>query len=68
MNSTEERVAFISSQTTCALIEMESMKALNTYRQMRGETIAYDESAFLGIIDKYGLGYNDVILTLRGER
>ena len=27
--------------------EIESMKALNKYREMRGETIAYDEEAFL---------------------
>lgn len=26
--------------------EIESMKALNKYRESRGETIAYDEAAF----------------------
>lgn len=63
----EQRTTFVKSQITCAMIEMESMKAANTYREMRGETIAYNESSFMSLIDKYAIGHNSVILTLRGE-
>ena len=61
-----QRAAFLDSQTACALIEMESMKALNTYREMRGETIAYNEQAFLDLIPRYGIHHNQALLTLRG--
>ena len=37
----------------CALIEAMGMTALNTYREQRGETIAYDDEAFFALIDQY---------------
>lgn len=57
----EERPAYIFSQSICALAEIEAMKALNTYRESRGETIAYDEEAFLDVPDKYGISHNAVL-------
>lgn len=36
-------------QALAEVAKMESMKALNQYRYMRGESQAYDEEAFLKI-------------------
>jgi len=58
---------FLQSQCICATAEIEAMKAANEYRISRGEQIAYDEEAFLGIPEKYGLHHNSAIKTLRGE-
>jgi hypothetical protein len=57
----EENAAFINSQTACALIEMQGMVAANTLREDQGHTIAYDESAFLKLIEKYGIHHNAVL-------
>lgn len=57
----EQKAAYVIAQSVCAMAEIESMKALNTYRQMRDETIAYDEEAFLTVIDKYGISHNAVL-------
>ena len=60
-----QQAAYIQSQSACALIEMEAMKAENTYREMRGETIAYNEKAFLDLIERYGIHHNAVISMFR---
>jgi len=57
----EQGVAFIQTQVVCALAEIEGAKALNIWRESRGESIAYDEEAFLEIPKKYGLGHNEVL-------
>jgi hypothetical protein len=57
----EETVAYVHSQTACALIELEAMKAENAYRAMRGETQAYSEQAFSDLIVHYGIHHNAVI-------
>jgi hypothetical protein len=57
----EQKAAYINSQVACALIEMEGMKALNIYRQSRDETIAYDDEAFLDVINRYGIHHNAVV-------
>ncbi len=43
------------------MAEIAGMQALNTYREMRGETIAYDEDAFADIPNKYGIHHNAVV-------
>lgn len=63
----QERVAYINSQVACALIVMEGMKAENTYREMRGETIAYGDKAFNAVIDQHGIGHNAVMACLGGD-
>ena len=63
----EERAALIMSQTACMLAEMEGMKALNIERAAAGHSIAYDEEAFCGLPDRYGLGYNAVMSVLQGQ-
>ena len=62
----DQRVAYIFSQSVAAMAEIEAMKAKNTYRKMRGETIAYDENAFMHVIDQYGLGSNTLLMYLQG--
>jgi len=57
----EQKAAYIFSQTVCALIEIEGMKALNKYREMRGKTIAYDEGQFYETAEKYCITHNQVI-------
>ena len=46
---TKERIAFIYSQSICALAEIEAMKAANDERKHRGEAMAYPEESFLNI-------------------
>ncbi len=58
-------LVYIQSQVACALIEMEAMKAANVEREQRGESLAYDEAAFMAIIDKYGIHHNAVIGFMR---
>ena len=65
MDSAEKRVAFIQSQTACALAEIEGMKAENQHREMQGYSQAYGEEAFFAIPDKYGISHNAVIQYLR---
>lgn len=56
-----QRAAYVFAQTVCALAEIEGMKAENMQRQFKGEAMAYDEAAFVGVIDKYGIHHNGVI-------
>lgn len=53
-----ERAVFLMSQTACALIEMEGMKAANIERESHGYALAYGEEAFLALIEKYGIHHN----------
>jgi len=57
----EQKAAYIMSQTVCALAKIESMKAANWMREMKGQTIAYGEDDFLAVPDKYSLHHNAVI-------
>ena len=61
----EQKAAFIQSQAVCAMAEIAGMQAANTYREMRGETIAYDESSFGGIADQFGISHNAVLTLFR---
>jgi len=56
--------AYVFSQSIAALARINGMIALNEYRKMRGETIAYDEGAFEEVIQDFGLFHNEVINTL----
>ena len=59
----EQRAAYIYAMAASMLVEMESMKALNRERVSVGFGEAYDEKAFLDLIDKYGLHHNQVVET-----
>ena len=49
-----------------AYVEVEAMKAENKQREINHETLAYVEQNFIDVIDKYRLGYNDVIRDITG--
>ena len=57
----EQQAAYIYSQTVAASAELEAMKAANWMREMKGETIAYDETAFRQVINHYGIHHNAVL-------
>lgn len=63
----EARCAYIIAQAACANAEIAAMQALNQHRLSLGQSIAYDESAFMSIQDKYMISHNAVIgyLTFR---
>ena len=56
--------AFLISQSVCAMIEALSMQAENKQREALGHSMAYDENAFMSVIDKYGIHHNAAIITL----
>lgn len=47
-----DKAAFIYAHTVAAQAEIEGMKALNSYRINRGETIAYVDENFTGVQDE----------------
>ena len=59
------RVAFVYSQTVCALAKIEAMKAENRMRELNGQALAYGEQAFLSVPDEYQIGWNSVVSYLR---
>lgn len=63
----EQRAAFLMSQAACALIEAMGMVALNEQRKAQGYSMAYDDSAFFNLIDKYGIGHNSALTALLGR-
>lgn len=44
-----------------AFIEVQGMIAANNQRKVVGESMAYDEAAFQGVMQTYELGYNENI-------
>lgn len=66
--NTNEKAAFIQSQATAAMIEAMGMQALNEHRKSLGQTIAYDDEAFVNLIEKYGLGHNSVLSFLQEKQ
>jgi hypothetical protein len=56
-----QRVSYQNSQNTAAMIEAMGMQAENSQRLSQGEAIAYNDNAFLDLIEKYGLGSNTVM-------
>ena len=62
METLEKRIAFIASQTACAIAEIEGMKADNAQFP---ENQQYGKDDFFAIPDKYGISHNAVIEYLR---
>jgi len=61
----EERAAFIMAQAACLNAEVAGMVAENTYREMRGETIAFSEDAFVAVVNNSICNYNAAASFLR---
>ena len=60
----EQRAAYVMSQSACALIEAMGMQAENKQRETLGQSMAYDEQAFLDAITRNGIYHNAVMSTL----
>ena len=63
----EIRLVKMKARMVSASIEMESMKAANQERQIRGESDAYGEEAFYDLIVRYGLDPTVIDKYLDGE-
>ena len=50
-----------------AEIRMQAMIAANKEREINGEALAYDEKAFTGLIDEFGIHHNALITELVGD-
>ena len=61
----QARCAFVIAQAACANAEIAAMQAENDLRLSRGETPAYDETAFMQVQNTYLIGHNAVIEYLR---
>lgn len=59
--TSEEKAAYVFSQSVCVLAEIEGMRAENMQRELRGESMAYDHAAFTDLILQYGIGHNTVM-------
>ena len=57
----EQQAAFIISQSVCAMIEAMSMMTANHQREREGLVIAYNESHFKELADRYVIGSNAVV-------
>jgi len=57
----EGQAAYVSSQTACALIEMEGMKAENQNCAINNMPPQYVQRDFLSLLDKYQLYHNSVV-------
>jgi hypothetical protein len=57
----EQKASYIFAQAVCAMVEIEAMKAENKYREMRQETIAYDEHSFMAVIEEHGIHHNAIL-------
>lgn len=65
--TSEQKAAFINAQAACAIIQAMGMLASNQQRAALGDSPAYGEQHFDGLIQSYGLHENSVIAFLRGE-
>lgn len=62
MNETQ-KAAFITSQSTAAVIQAMSMVAENQFYTGEGHLPKYGEGAFMALIERYGIGHNTVLET-----
>ncbi len=62
--ATMRQVAYVMAQTVAAAARIEAMKALNVERAGRGHAQAYNEGAFVQVIDDFGLHHNAVLSML----
>ena len=59
----EQRAAYIMSQSSCALIEAMGMQAENMQREALGQSMAYNDKAFIELINRFSIHHNAVIST-----
>ena len=61
----EQRAAYIMAQAACANAEVAGMTAENMQRAALGQSMAYDESAFVAVIENYSIHHNSVVEWMR---
>ena len=54
----EQNMLYFKMQLLQAEIEMQGMIALNKQREVLGLSMAYDEKAFMDLIEKYRIHHN----------
>lgn len=58
----EQQIAYINSQSICALAEIEGMKAENARVSLQGSRIlAYDSGSFFEVPKKYGITHDQIM-------
>ncbi len=62
----DQKAAYVHAQATAAQIHLAAMFAANTEREAQGKALAYDEAAFMKLIDDYGLGHNTLMTFFHG--
>ncbi len=62
--ASEREAAIVNSNVVRAFIRTMGMMAENMQRDHRGESMTYDEQAFLRIIDEESVSWNSVISML----
>lgn len=55
----EHEILYFKMQMLQAEIEMNAMIAENKQREILGQSLAYSESAFLALIERYGIHHNN---------
>lgn len=58
----EQAAAFVMAAAARAIVRAEGMAAENNQRKGQGKTAAYDEGAFLRVIEEEGIGHNAVLI------
>jgi len=61
-----QQVAYVNAQAVAARIELEAMLAENNWRTSNNMSPAYSEMDIKSLIDKYGLGHNQILNTFEG--
>jgi len=63
----QQRIVYMNAQILCCQIEFEAMKSANHVRRSENLADAYDEKAFMDLINRNGLGHNACITELVGH-
>jgi hypothetical protein len=61
----EQTASIVIAASMRVLAAVEGMKAANMQCQVRGDSMAYGEAEFIKVVQEEGIGYNDVLETLR---
>lgn len=59
-----QAAAFIYAQSVCALAEIEAMKAANHERAEQNYALAYNETDFRDVPNRYGISHNAALQLL----
>lgn len=57
----EQKAAYVMAMAAAAHAEVEAMRAENMQREMRGESMAYNDEAFIALIERYGIHPNAIM-------